>query len=158
MLDRAEAARATMQDDYISVEHLLLAFAEDERVGRRLLKGFNVDTAKLEAAIKAVRGQKVTDQTQSRAMLLWKVWSRFDRASEKWQARPSNGRDDEIRWFKYCPAAVNPVLMGSLGRKDCDRRRFSQRIINGDVPESLKNRQLIALDMGSLTGAKYRGI
>jgi len=47
-----------MQDDYISVEHLLLAFAEDERVGRRLLKGFNVDTAKLEAAIKAVRGAR----------------------------------------------------------------------------------------------------
>ncbi len=63
MLDRAEAARATMQDVYISVEHLILAFAEDERVGLRLFKGFSVDTAKLEAAIKAVRGsQKVTDK------------------------------------------------------------------------------------------------
>lgn len=58
MLDRADAAKATMQDGYISVEHLLLGFAEDERVGRRLIKGFDLDKAKLETAIKAVRGSQ----------------------------------------------------------------------------------------------------
>ncbi|MHC5833208.1 MAG: Clp protease N-terminal domain-containing protein, partial [Nostoc sp.] len=64
LLDRAEEVRVRMKDSYISVEHILLAFAEDDRIGRKLLKGFNADTAKLETTIKTVRGsQKVTDQT-----------------------------------------------------------------------------------------------
>ena len=64
MLDKAEGFRTNFQDEYIAVEHLLLALAEDDRVGRRLLKTHNTDTPKLEAAIKATRGsQKVTDQS-----------------------------------------------------------------------------------------------
>jgi len=70
--------------------NIYLAFAEDERVGRRLLKGFNVDTAKLEAAIKAVREPEGNrPNPESRYAALEK--SRFDRASEKWQARPVLG-------------------------------------------------------------------
>ncbi|MGA9382649.1 MAG: Clp protease N-terminal domain-containing protein, partial [Phormidium sp.] len=63
MLDRAESARENWQDTFISVEHLLLAFSEDERVGRRLMKAYDVDGKKLEATVKTIRGnQKVTDQ------------------------------------------------------------------------------------------------
>ena len=164
MLDRAEAARATMQDSYISVEHLLLGFAEDERFGRRLLKGLNLDTAKLDAAIKAVRGsQKVTNQTpETRYAALEKYGRDLTEQAKAGKLDPVIGRDDEIRRVIQVLSRRmknNPVLIGEPGvGKTAIAEGLAQRIINGDVPESLKNRSLITLDMGSLVaGAKYRG-
>ena len=163
MLDRADTARAAMQDSSISIEHLLLGFAEDERIGRRLLKSFNLDPAELEAAIKAVKGsQKATPQTRSRYEALENFGQDLTEQAKAGKLDPVIGRDDEIRRVVQVlsrRSKNNPVLIGEPGvGKTAIAEGLAQRIINGDVPESLKGRQLISLDMGSLTaGARNRG-
>ncbi|MFW5666627.1 MAG: ATP-dependent chaperone ClpB [Coleofasciculus sp.] len=164
MLDNAEASRVALQDDYIAVEHLLLGLAADERIGRRLFKSFDLDSTKLEAAIKAIRGsQKVTDQSpESRYEALQKFGRDLTEQAKAGKLDPVIGRDEEIRRVVQVlsrRSKNNPVLIGEPGvGKTAIAEGLAQRIINGDVPESLKERQLISLDMGSLiAGAKYRG-
>ncbi|WP_414527620.1 ATP-dependent chaperone ClpB [Nodularia chucula] len=164
LLDRAEEIKVRMQDAYISVEHIILAFAEDERIGRRILKGFNVDSAQLEANIKSVRGsQKVTDQNpESRYEALQKFGRDLTEQAKAGKLDPVIGRDDEIRRVIQVlsrRSKNNPVLIGEPGvGKTAIAEALAQRMVNGDVPESLKNRQLISLDIGSLiAGAKLRG-
>ncbi|MBD2167763.1 ATP-dependent chaperone ClpB [Calothrix membranacea FACHB-236] len=164
LLDRAEESRVRMKDGFISIEHMLLGFAEDDRVGRKLLQRFNVDSSKLEAAIKTVRGsQKVTDQNpESRYEALQKFGRDLTEQAKAGKLDPVIGRDDEIRRVIQVlsrRSKNNPVLIGEPGvGKTAIAEALAQRMVNGDVPESLKNRQLISLDIGSLiAGAKYRG-
>jgi ATP-dependent Clp protease ATP-binding subunit ClpB len=164
MLDRAEEARVRMKDSFISVEHMLLAFVDDERIGRKMFKAFNLDSSKLEATIRSVRGsQKVTDQApESRYEALQKFGRDLTEQAKAGRLDPVIGRDDEIRRVIQVlsrRSKNNPVLIGEPGvGKTAIAEALAQRMVNGDVPESLKNRQLISLDMGSLiAGAKYRG-
>ncbi|MBC6422479.1 MAG: ATP-dependent chaperone ClpB [Hormoscilla sp. SP12CHS1] len=164
MLDMAEEARMSWEDEYISVEHMLLAFAEDERVGRQLIRGFNCTRTQLEGASKDLRGsQKVTDQSpENRYAALEKYGRDLTEQARTGKLDPVIGRDEEIRRLIQVlsrRSKNNPVLIGEPGvGKTAIAEALAQRIINNEVPESLKNRQLIGLDMGSLiAGAKYRG-
>ncbi|MFQ4140021.1 ATP-dependent chaperone ClpB [Nodosilinea sp. PGN35] len=164
MLDGAEAARQTLKDKFISVEHLLLGFQEDERIGRRLLRGFNVEGPELMAAVQAVRGsQKVTDQNpESQYEALDKYGIDLTQLARDGQLDPVIGRDDEIRRVIQVLSRRtknNPVVIGEPGvGKTAIAEALAQRIINGEVPESLKGRTLISLDIGGLiAGAKFRG-
>ncbi len=164
MLDQAEAARQTLKDKFISVEHLLLGFQEDERIGRRLLRGFNVGSPELMAAVQAVRGsQKVVDQNpESQYQALEKFGIDLTQLARDGKLDPVIGRDEEIRRVIQVLSRRtknNPVVIGEPGvGKTAIAEALAQRIINGEVPESLKGRTLISLDIGGLiAGAKFRG-
>ncbi|WP_375495089.1 ATP-dependent chaperone ClpB [uncultured Nostoc sp.] len=164
LLDRADGYRKEFQDEYISIEHLLLAYAKDDRFGKALFQEFGLDEGKLKNIIKQIRGsQKVTDQNpEGKYEALEKYGRDLTEAARKGQLDPVIGRDDEIRRTVQILSRRtknNPVLIGEPGvGKTAIAEGLAQRIIAGDVPQSLKDCKLIALDMGALiAGAKFRG-
>jgi ATP-dependent Clp protease ATP-binding subunit ClpB len=164
LLDRAETLKQSYGDSFISIEHLLLALADDGRCGRQLFSQAGTDTSRLKTAINAVRGsQKVTDQNPEGTYESLEKYGRdLTSAARDGKLDPVIGRDEEIRrtiQILSRRTKNNPVLIGEPGvGKTAIVEGLAQRIVNGDVPQALQNRQLISLDMGALiAGAKYRG-
>jgi ATP-dependent Clp protease ATP-binding subunit ClpB len=164
LLDRAESYRKEFKDEYISIEHLMLAYAKDDRLGKGLFQEFKLDEAKLRNAITQIRGnQNVTDQNpEGKYEALEKYGRDLTQAAREGKLDPVIGRDDEIRrtiQILSRRTKNNPVLIGEPGvGKTAIAEGLAQRIVAGDVPQSLKDRKLIALDMGALiAGAKFRG-
>ena len=164
LLDRADQYRQKFEDDYISIEHLVLGYAQDKRFGLDLLKAFGVSEKDLKQAIEQIRGnQKVTDQNpEGKYEALEKYGRDLTAYAREGRLDPVIGRDDEIRrtiQILSRRTKNNPVLIGEPGvGKTAIAEGLAQRIVRGDVPQSLQDRTLISLDMGSLiAGAKYRG-
>jgi len=164
LFDRADQYRKQYGDEVISIEHILLGFAKDDRYGKALFTEFKLDETKLKQAIDQIRGsQKVTDRNpEGKYEALEKYGRDLTEMARQGKLDPVIGRDDEIRrtiQILSRRTKNNPVLIGEPGvGKTAIAEGLAQRIMAGDVPESLKDRKLIALDMGALiAGAKYRG-
>ncbi|MEO0948866.1 MAG: Clp protease N-terminal domain-containing protein, partial [Cyanobacteria bacterium J06641_5] len=164
LLDASEAFRKEFGDEYISVEHLVLAFAKDKRLGEALYREFNLNESKLRDIIKQIRGnQTVEDRSpEGKYESLERYGRDLTAAAQKGFLDPVIGRDEEIRrtiQILSRRTKNNPVLIGEPGvGKTAIVEGLAQRIVSRDIPESLRDRTLISLDMGSLiAGAKYRG-
>ena len=164
LLDRADKYRQQFGDEYISIEHLVLAFVEDDRFGKALLQEFGLNEKQLKTIIQEIRGsQKVTDQNpEGKYQSLEKYGRDLTQLAKEGQLDPVIGRDDEIRrtiQILSRRTKNNPVLIGEPGvGKTAIVEGLAQRVVSGDVPEALKDRVIVALDMGALiAGAKYRG-
>ena len=153
-----------LSDDYVSVEHLLLALLDEGGAAGKLLREAGLTREKALAALKEVRGnQRVTSQNpEGTYQSLERYGQDLTRAAESGKLDPVIGRDDEIRRVIQVLSRRtknNPVLIGEPGvGKTAIVEGLAQRIVRGDVPEGLKDRRIVSLDMGSLiAGAKYRG-
>ncbi len=164
LLASAADEAKNLKDEYVSVEHLLLALTADRGPAGNLLKEFGVTRDRLLAALKEVRGsQRVTTQNPEETYQALEKYGRDLTASaQRGKLDPVIGRDEEIRRVVQVLSRRtknNPVLIGEPGvGKTAIVEGLAQRIVRGDVPEGLKDKRVVSLDMGALiAGAKYRG-
>jgi len=164
-LERAQKEAERLKDDYVSTEHLLLALAQDrDGVAGRTLAGAGVNAEAIYKALVEIRGtQRVTDQNPEEKYQALQRYSRdLTDLARRGKLDPVIGRDEEIRRVIQVLSRRtknNPVLIGEPGvGKTAIVEGLAQRIVAGDVPEGLKGKTLVALDIGSLVaGSKYRG-
>ena len=164
VLSKAEKEMAALKDQFLSVEHILLAMAQSDSRTGELLKQYGITKETILEALKSVRGnQKVDSQDpESKMQSLEKYCTDLTARARLDKIDPVIGRDEEIRRVMQVlvrRTKNNPVLIGEPGvGKTAIVEGLARRIAQGDVPESLKNKRLLSLDMGSLVaGAKFRG-
>jgi ATP-dependent Clp protease ATP-binding subunit ClpB len=164
VLDKAFAEAEQMKDEYVGLEHILLGILEEGGEAGRILKSAGISReAVLQSLVDVRGGQRITDQSPEDK---YQALERFSRdltaVASKGELDPVIGRDDEIRRVVQVLSRRtknNPVLIGEPGvGKTAIAEGLAQRIVQGDVPEPLKDKRVVALDMGALiAGAKYRG-
>lgn len=164
VLNTAIQEAALMKDEYVSVEHILIALAITKSNVQELMKSQNIDKESIYQALQSVRGtSRVTDNNPDDKVAALSKYARLlNDEARRGKIDPVIGRDDEIRRVLQVLSRRtknNPLLIGDPGvGKTAIVEGIAQRIISGDVPENLKNKSLYALDMGALlAGAQYRG-